>query len=214
MGLLGVPTYGSSGYDWASSPSIWFDSAAVGTIGSLNDFRGDEEGEVCTPEVAARYNGIARVLRPTSTFEVLPIGTISPAPTLGAHAHSWARFEAGQLVLLAWRPPVPGQENPLLQSEVADPRVRDAVYSSVPVVVASKTGDSITRSNNLALVSYGSGEIDLRRELGTKAEIVAHYFGGDQIKEQAAIEGHKLKITVQERNRAGKPLEWIDLRIS
>ncbi len=33
LGSLGVPTYGSSGYDWASSPDIWFDSAAVGTLG-------------------------------------------------------------------------------------------------------------------------------------------------------------------------------------
>ena len=43
LGPLGIPTYGSSGYDWASAPNIWFDSAAVGTIGSLNDFRSDEE---------------------------------------------------------------------------------------------------------------------------------------------------------------------------
>ena len=45
LGPLGIPTYGSSGYDWASAPNIWFDSAAVGTIGSLNDFQADEQGE-------------------------------------------------------------------------------------------------------------------------------------------------------------------------
>ena len=77
LGPLGIPTYGSSGYDWASAPNIWFDSAAVGTIGSLNDFKADEEGEGSTPELVAKYNGVAKVLRPTNTFEVLPLGTIS-----------------------------------------------------------------------------------------------------------------------------------------
>ena len=105
LGPLGIPTYGSSGYDWASAPSIWFDSAAVGTLGSLNDFQGDEQGESASPELIARYNGLSHAVRPTDTFEILPLGTVSEAPTLGAHARSWARFEGGQLVLLASRPP-------------------------------------------------------------------------------------------------------------
>ena len=168
MGTLGVPTYGSSGYDWASAPNIWFDSAAVGTVGSLNDFRGDEEGEVSSPELIAKYNGIASVLRPTCTFEILPIDTVSQAPTLGAHARSWARFESGQLVLLAWRPPVPGEENPLMQTKAVDARVTDAVHSRVPVVVASKTAESIARSSQLAIAPYGSGEISILRKQGEK----------------------------------------------
>ncbi|MGB8260079.1 MAG: TIM-barrel domain-containing protein, partial [Terracidiphilus sp.] len=101
LGRLGVPTYGSTGYDWASAPEIWFDSAAVGTIGSLNDFQGDEQGLGATPERIARYNGIARCLRTTAVFETVPLGTVDEAPTLGAHARSWARFEEGELVLLA-----------------------------------------------------------------------------------------------------------------
>ncbi len=113
LGPLGIPTYGSSGYDWASAPQIWFDSAAVGTIGSLNDFKADEQGEGSTPELVAKYNGVAKVLRSTNTFEVLPLGAISEAPTFGAHARSWARFEGGELVLLAFRPPIPGEQNPL-----------------------------------------------------------------------------------------------------
>ena len=214
LGRLGVPTYGSSGYDWASSPNIWFDSAAVGTVGSLNDFRGDEEGEVSTPELLAKYNGITRVLRPTSTFEILPLDTISEAPTHGARARSWARFEAGQLVLLAWRPPVPGEENPLMQPKAVDPRVKDAVHSRVPVVVASKTSDSITRSDKLAIVPYGGGEIVLRRQQGKQAEILSHYFGDTVTQSHASIEGGRLKLIAEERNAAGRPLEWIEVRIS
>ena len=213
LGPLGIPTYGSSGYDWASAPNIWFDSAAVGTIGSLNDFQADEEGEGSTPELVAKYNGISKVLRPTNTFEVVPLGTISAAPTFGAHARSWARIEGGELVLLAFRPPIPGEENPLA-SQATDPRVKDVVQSNAPVVVASQTSKGITRSNKLAVVSYGDGEIVLKRQEGKQAEILSHYFGDTSAQSKARIEDGRLRIAVNPRNSAGKPLEWIEVRIS
>jgi hypothetical protein len=213
MGRLGVPTYGSSGYDWSSSPSIWFDSAAVGTVGSLNDFAGDEEGEVSTPEIMAKYNGITHVLRTSNIFEILPIGNISQASVLGAHAHSWARIEQGQLVLLAYRPPVPGQENTLALGK-PDPRVKDAVHAGVPVVVASKDSESIARSGKLAIAPYGPGEIVIRRQQGKRAEAVSHYFGGGTSKTNAVIEGGQLKLTAVERSVEGKPLEWIEVSIA
>ena len=213
LGQLGVPTYSSTGYDWASTSNIWFDAAALGTIGSMNDFKADEQGEGCTPELAARYNGQTHVLRPTATFEILPLDYVPEAPTLGAHARSWARIEAGQLVLLAFRPPVPGDSRPLAR-QTDDPRVKGAVLSSTPVVVASKTGDSIASSGNLAIVPYGDGEIVIRRQSGTKAEIISHYFGETATRSHASIENGQLKITVLERNPAGKPLEWIEVHIS
>ena len=122
LGQLGVPTYGSSGYDWACMPNIWFDSAVLGTLGSMNDFKADEQGEGCTPELAARYNGLTHVLRPTVIFEILPLDYVPEGSTLGAHARSWARIEAGQLVLLAFRPPVPGNFRPLAR-QTDDKRV-------------------------------------------------------------------------------------------
>jgi hypothetical protein len=213
LGPLGIPTYGSSGYDWASAPNIWFDSAAVGTIGSLNDFQADEQDEGSTPELVAKYNGISKVLRPTNTFEVMPLGTISEAPTFGAHARSWARIEGGELVLLAFRPPIPGEENPLA-SQATDPRVKDVVQSNAPVIVASQSSKGITGSSKLAIVSYGGGEIILKRQEGKQAEIVNHYFGDTSAQSKAAIEGGRLRITVSPRNPAGKPLEWIEVRIS
>jgi len=213
LGHLGVPTYGSSGYDWACMPNIWFDSAAVGTLGSMNDFRADEQGQRDTAEYVAKYNGLTKVLRPTVNFEIFPLDYIPEAATLGAHARSWARFEAGQLVLLALRPPIAGDSR-ILARQTDDPRVKGAVRSSVPVVVASKTGDNISSSSNLAVVSYGDGEIVLRRHTGTKAEIVSHYFGEAVTRSQASIENGQLKITARQRNLAGMPLEWIELRIS
>jgi hypothetical protein len=213
LGQLGIPTYSSTGYDWASTANIWFDAAAMGTIGSMNDLKDDEQGEGCTPEFAARYNGMTHVLRPTGTLEILPLDYIPEAPTLGAHARSWARIEAGQLVLLAYRPPVAGDSR-ILARHTDDPRVKGAVHSSVPVVVASKTGDSISSSGNLAMVPCGDGEIVLRRNGGTKAKLISHYFGGAVTKSEAAIANGELKVAAQQLNPAGKPLEWIEVRIS
>ena len=36
-GEFGMPTYGSSGYEWISGPSIWFDSVAIGTLGHAGE---------------------------------------------------------------------------------------------------------------------------------------------------------------------------------
>lgn len=213
LGPLGIPTYGSSGYDWASAPNIWFDSAASGTIGSLNDFHGDEQGEKGSPEFVAKYNGMSKVLRPTNTFEVIPLGSISEAPTYGAHARSWARLEDGQLVLFAYRPPIAGEANPLA-SEATNPLIRNAVQSSVPVVVAARGKSSISKDDELAVVAYGGGEISILRENGKQAEIVSHYFGGEAAQKQASIHDGRLAIRVADHSATGKPLEWIDIHIS
>ena len=213
LGPLGIPTYGSSGYDWASAPDIWFDSAATGSIGSLNDFQADEQGEGSTPQLVAKYNGLTKVLRPTNTFEVLPFGSISEAATFGAHARSWARLEGGQLVLLAFRPPIPGEQNPLAL-ESADPRIKDVVRSHAPVVVASEGTEGITRSAKLAIVSYGGGEIFIRRQQGKLAEIRSHYFGDTVVPGKASISDGYLRIIAADRDSSGKPLEWIEVHIS
>ena len=203
LGPLGVPTYGSSGYDWASSPNIWFDSAAVGTIGSLNDLVRDEEGEGPTPELIAKYNGVAKTLRPTNFFEIVPLGGVSQAPTRGAHARSWARLEGGQLVLFAYRPPTAGEEYALAEKS-SDPRIKDVLSASAPVIVSSKTAESIVHSNSLAVVAYAPGEIKIRRDSGKRAVIVSHYFGGATVRDAVKIQDGQLKLqpSMPQRRRA------------
>lgn len=217
MGLLGVPTYGSSGYDWASSPAIWFDSAPNGSIGCLNDFAGDEKDQKGTPEQIARYNGVAQTLRTSTTFETLPVGDISFDPGRRAHAHSWARFEKDRLVLVAYRPPAEASED-IFQSSSIDSRLRNAVKADFPVIVSSKTGRDITRSEHLVIAPYGSGDIVLRREGGSRAEIHSHYFGSDADRAtssaSAAVADGKLVVQVVGHNKSGQPLEWIDVIIT
>lgn len=213
LGRLGIPTYGSSGYDWASAPNIWFDSAPVGTIGSMNDFKSDEEGGSATPEAIAKYNGITQVLRSTNIYEVVPLDTVSQAPTLGAHARSWARFEEGKLVLLALRPLESGGENQLA-SRTVDARVSDVVHSAVPVLIASKTDESISQSAKLAIVPYGDGKIEIARQRGRQATIVSHYMGGTATHDRALLDSDRLTLTAESHNSLGKPLEWIEVTIS
>jgi hypothetical protein len=211
LGPLGVPTYGSSGYDWASTASIWFDSAAMGTLGSLNDFTADEEDEGSNAGAIAKYNGLTTVLRPTATFEILPLDVISQGYTVGARARSWARMEDGELVLLAYRPPVMGETSGLASAQT-DLRIKGAVRSSVPVVVAARGIGGIARSEELAIVPYESGDIFIRRIRGTKAIAVSHYLGGTAVTRQIEIAAGELKIEAQTLN-GNIPLEWIEVKI-
>jgi hypothetical protein len=214
LGQLGIPTYSSSGYDWASVANIWFDAAALGTIGSMNDFRGDERGESGSPELIAKYNGLTHALRSTTAFEITPIDYLLEAPTMAAHPRSWARFEDGQLVLLALRPSIPWETSQLLRP-VSDPRITGAVHCDVPIVVASKTKESIAESAHVAIVPYGGGTITLRRKAGKTAEAIFHYFGSSaESKTSISIDNGEMKIVSQERNAAGAPLEWIEVNIT
>jgi len=211
-GTLGVPTYGSTGYDWQSAPSIWFDSTVVGTLGSLNDFRGDERGQHSTPELVARYNGLTRVLRKSNTFQVVPLGANYTAAARGARSPSWARLEDGKVVLVALRPVVKMDgafNNP--PAEVA--KLKEMVHANVPVVVASRTAESVDHAGRLALVPCGDGEVSIRRALGGEAEVVEHWFGGSATSSRAAIHQGFCHLTVRTRDGNDRPLEWIELKI-
>ena len=216
LGLLGIPTYGSSGYDWASSPSIWFDAAAMGSIGSLNDFAGDELGLHATPEMIALYNGIAHCLRNSACFEILPIGAVTEAPTLGAHARSWARFEADELVLLAHRPADPGnlfppQERSTSRNARRLKRAQIALQASMPVVVASGTADGIEHATKLALAACGSGEVLLRRASTQSATLLFHYLDGSTTKQTATVNDHLLRLSLPSHSSTHVPFEWLEI---
>lgn len=93
-------------------------------------------------------------------------------------------------------------------------RVGDAVHSAVPVLVASKTDESISATTKLAVVPYGEGEIKIARQRGRQAAIVSHYMGGSVSNERASIDAGSLTVTAKSHNSLGKPLEWIEVTIS
>jgi hypothetical protein len=206
LGELGVPTYGSSGYDWESAPEIWFDSSVVGTLGSLNDFGGDERGGKSTPERIAKYNGLTQALRSSNFFKVVPLTDITEAPSRSAHSRSWARIEDGSVVLLAIRPPLTTRTNAH--------GLQNLIHAAAPVVIASRTRDGIARSNRLSVVPYGDGEISIRREQGRRADVFTHHFGGAVTEAHIPIDNDLLKLSITERGAANNFVEWIDVRIT
>lgn len=213
-GVLGVPTYGSSGYDWQSAPNIWFDSTVVGTLGSLNDFQGDERGERAMPDLIARYNGLTHVLRRSNAFRVVPLDVQYYAPTRGARSRSWARLEDGKVVLMAIRPACKMNDF-FNESPSQETRLKDLVQTNVPVVVASRTGDGLERASDLALVPCGDGEVGIQREEGHEAEVTEHWFGGASTSRRVPVRGGFCRLPIRTKRQAdGLPIEWIHVRIS
>ena len=208
LGEIGMPTYGSGGYDWVTMPEIWFDSALIGTLGSLNSFVGDEEGAMPTPERIAKYNGLCQVLRTSNSFTIEPVDADYLSVTRGAHTSSWARFESGELVGVALRTRrLDGREGPV--------KFRDLVQTSASVVAASKTSDGIARTTKLAVVPYGEGELVIQRSDGQTSEAAAteHYLGGSSKESRIEIREGTLRLPLRERDEKGSPLEWIELNV-
>lgn len=214
LGELGVPTYGSSGYDWQSAPNIWFDSSVVGTLGSLNDFGGDERGDKGTPELIAKYNGLTQALRSSNFFKVVPLDGVTEAQTRSAHSHSWARLEDGKVVLLAIRPNMPEISSVPIVDRATISRLRGMVRTPVPVIVASRTKEDIAHTGRLAVVPYGDGQISIYTEKGRKADVFTHHFGGAVTQTHLAIDNGELNLPVKQRGAKNDLVEWIDVHVS
>jgi len=207
LGEIGMPTYGSGGYDWSTMPEIWFDSAVVGTLGSLNSFSGDEEDERPTPERVAKYNGLAQLLRPSNTFSIRPIAADYVSPTRGARSPSWARMENGEVVLLALR-----AGGGFGGKEAA--KFGDLADTSASVVVASKTAEGIERASKLAVVPYGDGELRIRRAgAEMKPAVIIEHAWGNRLGKSVSIpvKDGTLTIPLRERTDDGSPVEWIEV---
>ena len=204
---LGVPTYGSNGYDWTSAPDIWFDSVASGTLGSMQSFAGDEQNSAPTPDAIAKYNGLTNLVRQEIIATVLPLDAEYVAPQTGAHASSWVRVEEGRVVLAAFR-------EHRLDGRKGVCRFEDLISTTATVVVASRTSDSLSRSSKLGLVPYGDGEIRLRRDAGSSAQVSEHMFDGKVHRRQVPLSGGELRLSFRERGEGGVPVEWLEIDIA
>ena len=208
LGELGIPTDGSGGYDWRSMRDIWFDSAPTGTLGSLLSFTGDEEGEGPDSAIVAKFNGLTHLLRPTVTFRLEAVEWAAISATRGARSPSWASWEGDNLTLVALRKghwnggPVSG-------------RYRDIVSTTAPLVLASKTGDDLRRSNFLALMPFGDGEVTLKTEASfpRRADIVEHLFGGKKKLTSLKLTAGECHVSFREKDEQGTPVEWVEINV-
>jgi len=208
-GEFGMPTYGSSGYDWVSAPSIWFDSVAVGTLGCLASFYGSAApGDGATPERVVKYNGLTHLVRRSNQFSIVPLDADYEAPTRGAHASSWARMENGEVVLVALR-------TQRLDGSVGAGKFRDLVFTNASVVVAARSSDSLARAAQLGVVPYGDGQLIVKHEgpATASAQATEHYFGGGRRTKPLAFENGHLQVPLRERAEDGAIVEWIEISI-
>lgn len=210
-GEFGMPTYGSSGYDWVSQPEIWFDSVAIGTLGCLGTFGVDyAPGHGPTPERVAKYNGLIHLVRHTNVFTVQPLDAVYDAVTRGAHASSWTRTENGKVVLAALRPRGFNGAGP------GTSQWGGVVDATAQVAVASLTDDSLAEAERLGVVPYGQGRLTLRRAANTSgaaADATEHYFGGTSKATRLEIHDGVLEIPLRERSGDGLPVEWLEIQI-
>ncbi|MFZ5879554.1 MAG: hypothetical protein ACOY0R_09295, partial [Chloroflexota bacterium] len=205
-GELGMPTYGSSGYDWASALDIWFDSAPSGTLGSLHCFDGDENGDLPKPEWIAKYNGLAAILRPGTTFRIQPIDANAQGGLRAAFSPSWERIEQGRTVLLALR-------THKFDGKPASRAYKDILNTEIGLVVSSLTADGLAESPRLGIVPFGDGTCVLRHVLAAEhktANITEHYFGGRALTYPLACQPERIELQLQQ-TRDDDILEWLEV---
>jgi hypothetical protein len=203
LGELGMPTYGSGGYDWATMPSIWFDSAPIGTLGSLGTFSGDENGQRAEPECMAKFNGLSHALRDSTCFSIEPYEADYLGYERGAHTSSWIRRENGKVVLIALR-------KHRLDGREGSGRYGDWITTTASVVVASKTDDDLQSARQLAIVPYGDGELRLKRLNGLHI-VREHFFGGKETTSRARVSDGILRLKLRQQSAGGVPLEWMEI---
>jgi hypothetical protein len=189
-------------------PAIWFDSALMSTLGSMNSFVGDEQDEMPNSGLIAKYNGLSQTLRNSNSFTIEPVEADYIGVTRGAHSPSWARFEADELVALALR-------THRLDGREGSGKFRQVVETSASVVIASKTNEGIAKAAKLAVVPYGAGDVVIHRadQQATEASVIEHYFGGNSKESRIEIRDGTLRLALRERDEMGSPVEWIGVDV-
>ena len=197
---IGLPTYGSGGYDWGAMPEIWFDSVLLGSLGSIAPLGRDERGFTPTPERIVKYNGLSQLIRPATRFRMEVKSYSHPfAATRAAHASSWARYEQEELVGVALR-------------DRAWPEV--GLQSTAPVVIVSRDPVGLHTTRRLGVVPYGDGELQLKHSGQEKrVDVRWHLATGATEEGQATISGGILQLAFKERTESGALVEWIEITL-
>ncbi|NTU55858.1 MAG: hypothetical protein HGA79_06380 [Anaerolineales bacterium] len=202
-GELGMPTYGSSGYDWASALDIWFDSAPSGTLGSLHCFDGDENGDLPKAEWIAKYNGLSAILRREPTFHINPVDVLWQGGLRAGFSPSWERIEMEKTVLLAFR-------THCFDGRPASRTYKDILHTDVMLVVSSMTDEGISNSSRLGIVPFGDGKCILRHTANGRARLIEHYFDGNASEVETACINDQLELSLTQ-SRNGEILEWLEV---
>lgn len=209
LGEIGMPTFSSSGYDWFSATSIWFDAVVSGSIGSVNAFEGDEEDSLPTPAIMAKFNGLSQITRNTNRFSVNALDPVRIGSLSGAHSSSWLRLEGGEPVLLAVKPSaVEGGRSDTV-------RYLGAIETTASAVISSRDEKSIMMTKSLGIVPYGDGEVLIRHKgQARRAQVITHCLDKFSRKESVQLSQGALRLPLRERLSDGSLVEWLEIEIS
>jgi hypothetical protein len=203
-GELGMPTYGSSGYDWLSAPEIWFDSVPSGTLGSLHCFEGDENGDLPRPEWIAKYNGLSAILRKKSYFSTQPVDAKWQGGLRSAFSPSWERIENDRTVLLALR-------THRFDGQPASPCYKAVLDRNVMLVVASMTEDEIACAERLGIVLFGNGSCTIQHTAPhSTATVIEHYSNGSHAKTQIVCHNQQIQLNLRQTHN-DEIVEWLEI---
>jgi hypothetical protein len=202
-GELGMPTYGSSGYDWESALDIWFDSAPSGTLGSLHCFDGDENGDLPKTEWISKYNGLSAILRREPAFHIHPVDVQWQGGLRAGFSPSWERIEGDKTVLLALR-------TYRFDGKPASQNYKAILHTDVMVVVSSMTDEGISNSSRLGIVPFGDGKCILHRATNGSAKLIEHYFDGKTCEFEASCIDHQLELSLIQ-TRDSEIFEWLEI---
>jgi hypothetical protein len=202
---IGVPTYGSGGYDWIGVKDIWFDTVASGPLGSLNSFRGDQSDSSPSPEDSARYRGLSRLTRRgDQVATVLALEPRLHGGSTTAHARSWVRMENGAATIVA------------LRTSLVDGRIRAAHFEELvsttgSVVVGSLDRAGVATSRHLGIVPCGVGEVRIAIAAFRAVTVTIHTLNRS-FEGSAAMVGGELVMRFDDHTPTGIPIDWIELR--
>lgn len=204
LGELGVPSYGSGGYDWPSMSEIWFDTVIAGPIGSLGSFGGDVIGSRPEPGDIAMFNGLSALTRRENEFEIEALRSPLLGASSAARSSSWARWESGRLTMIALRPRH-------FDGSTGISDFRGLVKSEVQIVLASRDERGISDASELGLVSYGNGLVHISRPTGGRAEIATHLSSGRVELSTAQVSAGMLTLEVS-RVLGNDNVEWVQVK--
>jgi len=201
---LGVPSYGSGGYDWLKIRDIWFDTVAAGPIGSLGAFHGDQQDSFPTPLDFARYRGLSRLVRRRLPARVVPLTARLHPGSDTARSSSWARLENDMPTVVALRATYTG-------GEITPAHYASLVETDADVVVASLTDAGIPDSDHLGIVHCGSGTLRLTRTVpGGAAHVTIHTAAGSD-ETHDAVTDEDGTVTISLRQYDGEtPIDWVE----
>lgn len=205
LGEVGVPSYGSGGYDWMQMSEIWLDTVAFGPIGSLGSFQGDPRDSAPADLDIARYNGLATLTRSASSFAVRPLAPAYLGGASGARSASWARYEDERLVALVLR------ASRFDGSGVE--RGQDCVRSTASTAVVSLTAAPLDETTSLGIVTLGAATVDIFRPDAADVVAIAHASDGSDSPVLVEHTAAGVRIHVETRNATGSPIEWIHVNL-